>query len=98
MHTQRTSASTLSVEHLVLGRAIRELRTRRAITQEQLGFRSGMHRNYVGAVERGEVNPTFRTLLSVARGLDVSLSMIVLVYERRSAERNGDIRVGNAHD
>jgi transcriptional regulator with XRE-family HTH domain len=97
MHQQRTSASTVSVEHLTLGRAIRELRARQAISQEQLGFRSGLHRNYIGAIERGEVSATFRTLLAVARGLDVTLSMVLLVYERRYAERNGEARVGRAH-
>jgi transcriptional regulator with XRE-family HTH domain len=97
MHQQPTSASTVSVEHLTLGRAIRELRARRAIAQEQLGFRSGLHRNYVGTIERGEVSVTFRTLLAVARGLDLPLSTVVALYERRLAERNGSVRVGGAH-
>lgn len=86
MQGKRTSRAALSAEHAVLGRAIRELRSRRAFTQEELGFRSGMHRNYVGALERGEVNATFRTLLTITRGLDVPLSMLVRLYERRRGE------------
>jgi len=86
MHGKPTSATTISVEHVVLGQALRELRRRRAITQEELGFRCGKHRNYVGALERGEVNATFRTLLVVTRGLDVPLSLAMRLYERRRAE------------
>jgi ribosome-binding protein aMBF1 (putative translation factor) len=56
------------------GRAIRELRARRDLSQEELGFRSGLHRNYVGAIERGEINPTFRVLLKLERGLAMPLS------------------------
>ncbi len=57
-----------SPEHHALGAAIRELRARRGLSQEQLGFDAGLHRNYVGALERGEINPTFRILGSSPRG------------------------------
>jgi transcriptional regulator with XRE-family HTH domain len=39
------------------------------MSQEELGFASGLHRNYVGAIEPGEINPTFRILLKLERGL-----------------------------
>jgi len=52
-----------------LGRAVREIRARRCLSQEELGFRARLHRNYVGSVERGEMNPTFRTLLRLTIGL-----------------------------
>jgi transcriptional regulator with XRE-family HTH domain len=87
MQDKPTSRQSKSVEHVVLGRAVRELRARRALSQEELGFRCGMHRNYVGAVERGEVNPTFRTLMTLTRGLDVPLSRLLHVYERRNREQ-----------
>ncbi|MGB2711490.1 MAG: helix-turn-helix transcriptional regulator [Conexibacter sp.] len=83
MQHKRTSRS-LSIEHLALGSVVRELRARQALSQEELGFRARLHRNYVGAIERGEINPTFRTLLTVAAGLDVRLSLLVRVAERRA--------------
>ncbi|ADB48543.1 helix-turn-helix transcriptional regulator [Conexibacter woesei] len=89
MHHKRTSRTPVSAEHVVLGRAVRELRARRDLSQEQLGFHSGLHRNYVGAIERGEINPTFKTLLSLVRGLDLPLSELVLLYEHCRAERHG---------
>jgi transcriptional regulator with XRE-family HTH domain len=70
----------------VLGRAVRELRARRGLSQEHLGEEADMHRNYVGAIERGEINPSFRVLLRVANGLGVPLSLLVRLYERRRDE------------
>jgi transcriptional regulator with XRE-family HTH domain len=77
---------THSPEHARLGRAIRELRARRGLSQEELGNRSGLHRNYVGAIERGEINPTFRVLLKLERGLQLPLSEIIELWERRAYE------------
>jgi transcriptional regulator with XRE-family HTH domain len=77
---QRTPA------HDALGNAIRELRARRRLSQEELGFRAGLHRNYVGAIERGEINPTFRVLLKLSIGLALPLSEIVTLAERRLDE------------
>jgi transcriptional regulator with XRE-family HTH domain len=86
MRHQRTPRKGQSPDHHALGRAVREVRARRGISQEELGFRALLHRNYVGALERGRVNPTFRTLLHLTRGLDVELSELVRVYERHTAE------------
>jgi transcriptional regulator with XRE-family HTH domain len=70
-----------------LGAAVRELRARRGFSQEQLGFRGDLHRNYVGAVERGEINPTLRVMLKLCDGLMVPLTELVAVYERQLAAR-----------
>lgn len=80
LQMQRTSA------HDALGNAIRELRARRRLSQEELGFRAGLHRNYVGALERGEINPTFRVLLKLSTGLAFPLSEIVALAETRISE------------
>jgi len=75
-----------SVEHDVLGTTVRELRARRALSQEELGSASGLHRNYVGAIERGEINPTFKILLKLSAGLRVQLSELFALYEERREE------------
>jgi transcriptional regulator with XRE-family HTH domain len=77
----------LSVDHRALGAAVRETRARRGMSQEAFGHVSGLHRNYVGALERGEANPTFGTILRAQSGLRVALSELVLLYERHAAER-----------
>jgi DNA-binding XRE family transcriptional regulator len=65
-----------------LGRTVRELRARLGLSQERLGAAAGTHRNYIGAIERGEINPTFRVLLNVLHGLQVPLVELATVYER----------------
>jgi transcriptional regulator with XRE-family HTH domain len=86
MRHQRTPQSAQSTDHHALGLAVRETRARRGFSQEELGFRSTLHRNYIGAVERGEINPTFRTLLTLADGLGIPLAELVRLYERNVAE------------
>ena len=70
----------------LLGRAIRELRARLGVSQEALGLESDIHRNYIGAMERGEINPSFRVLIKLGTGLDMPLSALMRVYERNYAE------------
>jgi transcriptional regulator with XRE-family HTH domain len=77
-----------SPELHTLGRAVLELRARRGLSQEALAFESGLHRNYVGAIERGEINPTFRILLKLTAGLRIPLSELAAVRERQEADRN----------
>jgi transcriptional regulator with XRE-family HTH domain len=67
---------------LAFGAAVRELRARCGLSQEETGFRGRLHRNYVGAIERGEINPTFRVLLKLARGLDLRLSELIREQEQ----------------
>jgi transcriptional regulator with XRE-family HTH domain len=64
-----------------LGRAARFLRARRELSQDVLGRRAGLHRNYVGAIERGEINPTLRVMLKLTHGLDVPLSKLIEDFE-----------------
>jgi transcriptional regulator with XRE-family HTH domain len=83
---QEKGIRACSPEHVLLGRAVREMRARRGLSQEAAGQRCGLHRNYVGAVERGEVNTTFRVLMKVATGLGVPLSELLALYETRRDE------------
>jgi len=43
-------------------------------SQEELAFRVGVHRTYLGGIERGERNPSLRNLAAIANGLWTSLS------------------------
>lgn len=72
---------TRSPEHVALGRAIRELRGRAGISQEDLGDRCDLHRTYIGGIERGERNPSFTNLLKIAQALGVSVVELFEHYE-----------------
>jgi transcriptional regulator with XRE-family HTH domain len=54
-----------------VGRAVRRIRRGRGLSQEQLGDQIGMHRTYVGIVERGERNLSLGTVEEIAARLDV---------------------------
>lgn len=57
----------------LLGRRIRELRKARNLTQEQFGERTRINYKYLGAVERGQENPTVKVLEKIAKVLRVDL-------------------------
>jgi transcriptional regulator with XRE-family HTH domain len=74
-------APDLSPAHIALGRAARELRVKRGLSQEALGHLAGLHRNYVGGIERGERNLSYGNLLKLAAGLEVKASELVALAE-----------------
>jgi transcriptional regulator with XRE-family HTH domain len=57
-----------------LGHVIREARGDSRISQEELGLRTGVHRNYIGGIERGERNPSVTTVAVLAEELGVKMS------------------------
>jgi transcriptional regulator with XRE-family HTH domain len=65
-----------------LGRAIRAAREERRLSQEELGFRSGVHRNYIGGVERAERQPSVKTLARLAEALGVRPTDLLAEAER----------------
>lgn len=60
-----------------LGKRIAGYRDRLSITQDELAGRAGIERSYMGAIERGERNPSYDKLVSIAKALKVSLSELV---------------------
>ena len=61
---------------LTLGKTIRKLRTKIGISQEDLAYRAGIHRTYMGDVERGERNIAALNIVKIAKALKVKPSAL----------------------
>ncbi|HEX5220858.1 MAG TPA: helix-turn-helix transcriptional regulator [Verrucomicrobiae bacterium] len=59
-----------------LGRVIKGLRNKQAITQEELAAKALLHRTYVSDIERGARNPSLETLVRLAEALQIPLAEI----------------------
>jgi transcriptional regulator with XRE-family HTH domain len=70
-----------SPQHAALGQAIRQLRRASGVSQEALAASCGLHRTYVGGIERGERNVSFANLLRISEALDVRPSELMGRYE-----------------
>ena len=73
-----------SPAHASLGQAIRHYRAERGISQEELATHAGLHRTYVGGIERGERNPSYANILRLAEALGVRASDLVAYSEGRT--------------
>jgi transcriptional regulator with XRE-family HTH domain len=67
--------------NLIVGNNIRMLRNNRGFSQEQFAEQCGLHRTYVGAIERGERNITLGTLEKFARALNVRPETLLITNE-----------------
>ena len=61
----------------VLSGNLRKLRAEKGLSQEELADRSGLHRTYIGSVERGERNVTLSSLELIASALDVDIPTLL---------------------
>ena len=59
-----------------VGERVRKLRKRKEISQEELAHRAGLHRTYIGMIERAEKNITFLNIEKIANALDVAIKEI----------------------
>jgi DNA-binding XRE family transcriptional regulator len=83
---ERAPMPARSPQHAALGLAIRELRRASGISQEALAANCGLHRTYVGGIERGERNVSFANLLRIADALAVRPSELLERSERHLRE------------
>jgi transcriptional regulator with XRE-family HTH domain len=64
-------------ELVEFGSRMKSFRLKAGLTQESLADSSGMHWSFVGQVERGERNVTYKSILKLAHGLGISASSLM---------------------
>jgi transcriptional regulator with XRE-family HTH domain len=62
---------------VALGARVRELRLAAGMTQESLADAADLHWTFIGQVERGERNISYKNLLKIARGVGAEVSEVV---------------------
>jgi transcriptional regulator with XRE-family HTH domain len=79
---------------LQFGRAVRRLRSAKGFSQEAFADAVGVHRTYMGAVERGETNISLDNVVRIAAGLGIKVSSLFSEAEHESvpAERKAALR------
>lgn len=65
-----------------MGVAVRRLREKTGLSQEALADTVGVHRTFIGTVERGETNISLDNLQRIARALKVTPSALLLAAEK----------------
>jgi len=69
------------MECIKFGQAVRKLREDRDYSQEEFANVVGVHRTYMGGIERGERNITLTTIYKIARALAVSPQSLFIESE-----------------
>lgn len=52
---------------------IKKIRNSKEMTQEKLAFKTGLHRAYIGQIERGEKNIGLKNLQKIAQALGINI-------------------------
>lgn len=63
------------------GQQVRSLRQNKAMSQEELASRAGVHRTYIGMIERGEKNVTIVTMMKLAKALETTLTELLKDFD-----------------
>lgn len=64
-----------------LGRAVKQIRVQRGLTQEQVSAASGLHPTYISDIERGARNPSWEAITRLAGGIGVPTAEIARHYD-----------------
>lgn len=59
------------------GKHVKSLRQESKLSQEELAYKAGLHRTYIGMIERGEKNITLINIEKIANAFDISLDKLM---------------------
>ncbi len=76
MHTEISTMIKKSIS-IKFGEKVRELRTSKNLSQEELADLANVHRTYIGMVERAEKNITLVNIEKIAKALNVNITELL---------------------
>lgn len=66
---------------LLFGHNVQQARKKQEISQEKLAELAGVHRTYIGMIERAEKNITLCNIEKIAKALKVEIKDLLVPYE-----------------
>lgn len=84
---------TKDPDSILLGRRIRTLRITKGLTQQKLGNKADVDYKFIGEIERGNMNPSFKVLVKIAKVLDVELPEILRFEQEISDAKELENRI-----
>lgn len=67
----------MSKEILIkFGQKVREERIKQHLSQEELARKAGVHRTYIGMIERAEKNITLENIYKISQALNISMAFL----------------------
>ncbi len=69
-----------------LGQVLRQVREDSGISQEHLAADCGLDRTYISLIERGQRNPTLKTVFALCEALEIAPSKLIRKIERKLDE------------
>lgn len=71
---------------LALCEVVKDCRKKQNLSQSELSRRSGLHRSYIGDLERGARNLSVKNMFRLATALDMSATDLVTMAEGKHAD------------
>lgn len=59
--------------NIQFGQQVAKIRKSHGLSQEQLAYKCGFDRTYIGTIERGEKSATINSIVKIAQGLNITL-------------------------
>jgi transcriptional regulator with XRE-family HTH domain len=60
-----------------IGEKLKEVRTRRLLTQDELAEKAGVSQSTIANIERNNAEPQFRTIRKLAKALDIDPTELI---------------------